>query len=530
MQQPVEVQVEEHEPIVERVAAIDVAKASGMVCLRIPHETIPGRRVTKVWPVAATTAALVELGDHLRCERVTRVVVESTSDYWRPFYYLLEAAGLIVWLVNAAQVKNVPGRPKTDKIDAVWLAKLAERSMLSPSLVPAEPMRRVRDLARARYDLVEDRTRVKQRIEKLLEDALIKISSVLTDVLGVSGRAMIEALIAGQRSPTLLAELARGRARTRRADLERALHGRFTDHHARLARLLLGQLDELTARIGQVTELLDAAISALPTPTAATGCDQADRTKGDASDGSDRPAQDGYNSAVTRLCAVPGGGPDSVRAVLGEIGLDMSVFGTPQRLCSWARVAPRTVQSGRKTRPGPHRQRQPLPQIRARPDRHRRREDRHLPRRTLPTVDQTHAQGQGPGRAATLHPGHHLPPARRPHRGVHRPRIRLLPAPHRPSPAHHPPAAATARPRLPGPAHRARRLTLTSPAGHQQWPSQPVPDAASLSGRAGSPVRPSPAWLSGQESVRHSPATAMACALCTSDGRPYRSSRVRSRP
>jgi transposase len=349
MQQPVEVQVDEHEPIVERVAAIDVAKASGMVCLRIPHERIPGRRVTKVWPVAATTAALVELGDHLRCERVTRVVVESTSDYWRPFYYLLEAAGLTVWLVNAAQVRNVPGRPKTDKLDAVWLAKLAERSMLSPSLVPAEPMRRVRDLARARYDLVEDRTRVKQRIEKLLEDALIKISSVLTDVLGVSGRAMIEALIAGQRSPKVLAELARGRARARRADLERALHGRFTDHHARLARLLLGQLDELTARIGQVTELLDAAISALPTPTAATGCDQADRTKGDASDGSDRPAQDGYNSAVTRLCAVPGVGPDSARAVLGEIGLDMSVFGTPQRLCSWAKVAPRTVQSGRKT-------------------------------------------------------------------------------------------------------------------------------------------------------------------------------------
>ena len=344
MQQPVEVQVDEHEPIVERVAAIDVAKASGMVCLRIPHETIPDRRVTKVWPVAATTAALVELGDHLRCERVTRVVLESTSDYWRPFYYLLEAAGLIVWLVNAAQVKNVPGRPKTDKIDAVWLAKLAERSMLSPSLVPTEPMRQVRDLARARYDLVEDRTRVKQRIEKLLEDALIKISSVLTDVLGVSGRAMIEALIAGQRSPKVLAELARGRARTRRADLERALHGRFTDHHARLARLLLGQLDELAARINQVTTLLDAAINELPAPAATrpTGADELDQTQA-------QPPQAGYTSAVARLCAVPGGGPDSVRAVLGEIGLDMRVFGTPQRLCSWAKVAPRTVQSGRKT-------------------------------------------------------------------------------------------------------------------------------------------------------------------------------------
>jgi transposase len=335
MQRPVEVQVDEHEPIVERVAAIDVAKASGMVCLRTPHDTIPARRVTKVWAVEATSAALVELGDHLRCERVTRVVLESTSDYWRPFYYLLEAAGLTVWLVNAAQAKNVPGRPKTDKLDAVWLAKLAERSMVAPSLVPAEPMRHVRDLARARFDLVEDRTRVKQRIEKLLEDALIKISSVLTDVLGMSGRAMIEALIAGQRSPQALAELAKGRARRNRAALQRALHGRFTDHHARLARLLLGQLDELSARIEEVTGLLDNTIRALPAPTPAAG------------DG-DNPAPAGYDSAVARLCAVPGGGPDSVRAVLGEIGLDMSVFGTAGRLCSWARVAPRTVQSGRK--------------------------------------------------------------------------------------------------------------------------------------------------------------------------------------
>ena len=340
MHQPVEVQVEEHESIVERVAAVDVAKASGMVCLRAPHETIPGRRVTKVWPVAATTAALVELGDHLRCERVTRVVLESTSDYWRPFYYLLEAAGLTVWLVNAAQVKNVPGRPKTDKLDAVWLAKLAERSMLSPSLVPAEPMRQVRDLARARFDLVEDRTRVKQRIEKLLEDALIKVSSVLTDVLGVSGRAMIEALIAGQRNPKVLAELAKGRARRNRAALERALHGRFTEHHARLTRLLLGQLDELNVRIDEVTGLLDAAIRALP----------ADPTDHDHSRSNvHASAQTTYNDAVARLCAIPGGGPDSVRAVLGEIGLDMSVFGTSARLCSWARVAPRTVQSGRKT-------------------------------------------------------------------------------------------------------------------------------------------------------------------------------------
>ena len=128
MQQPIEVPDAGDEQIIERVVGIDVAKASGMVCLRGPHATVPDKRTSKVWPVRATTAALVELGDHLRCQQVQRVVLESTSDYWRPFYYLLEAAGLTVWLVNARQVKNVPGRPKTDKIDAVWLAKLANHT------------------------------------------------------------------------------------------------------------------------------------------------------------------------------------------------------------------------------------------------------------------------------------------------------------------------------------------------------------------------------------------------------------------
>ena len=263
MQQPVEVTVEEGTQIVERVAAIDVAKASGMVCARMPHDSVAGRRVTKVWEVKATTKSIAQLADYLVAERVERVVLESTSDYWRPFYYLLEAAGLTVWLVNARQVKNVPGRPKSDKIDAVWLAKLAERSMVSPSFVPVEAMRRVRDLARARFDLVEDRTRVKQRVEKLLEDALIKISSVLTDVHGVSGRAMIEALIAGQRDPKIIAGLAKRRARSRLAALEEAADGRFTVHHARLARLLLDQIDDLSARIETVTGLLDQAITAL---------------------------------------------------------------------------------------------------------------------------------------------------------------------------------------------------------------------------------------------------------------------------
>lgn len=340
MEQPTEVEVDEAQQIVGRVAAIDVAKATGMVCTRTPHLSVAGRRVTKVWEVKATAQGIGELGEHLVAQGIERVVLESTSDYWRPFYYLLEAAGLVVWLVNAKQAKNVPGRPKTDKIDAVWLAKLAERSMVSPSLVPAEPMRHVRDLARARFDLVEDRRRVKQRVEKLLEDALVKISSVLTDLHGVSGRAMIEALIAGERDPERLAELAKGRARANLKALAEAVDGRFTDHHARLARILLDQIDDLARRIDQVTGMLDQAIAAAASSTVAV----------DAATGEIVTA--GLVGAIKRISVLPGGGPDTARAVIGEIGLDMSLFGNAARLCSWAKVSPRTVQSGRKTGKG----------------------------------------------------------------------------------------------------------------------------------------------------------------------------------
>ena len=300
MQQPVEVDVDDSQEVVGRVAAIDVAKATGMVCTRVPHETVAGKRVTKVWEVKATTKALAELADHLVAQRIERIVLESTSDYWRPFYYMLEAAGLEVWLVNAAQAKNVPGRPKSDKIDAVWLAKLAERSMISASFVPAEAMRHVRDLARARFDLVGDRRRVKQRVEKLLEDALVKISSVLSDIHGVSGRAIIEALIAGERRPKVLAELAKGRARARLGPLAEAADGRFTAHHASLARMLLDQIDDLAARIDTVTGLLDEAIAAVPAASATT----VNVTTGELA-----TATLSYPTAVERICAVPAAGP-----------------------------------------------------------------------------------------------------------------------------------------------------------------------------------------------------------------------------
>ena len=347
MDRPQEIEVAEEHEIVERVAAIDVAKASGMICTRVPHPSVAGKRVTKVWEVRATTKAITELADHLVKERVERVVLESTSDYWRPFLYVLEGAGLCVWLVNAKQVRNVPGRPKTDKLDSIWLAKLAERSMLSPSFVPKEQMRHVRDLARARFDLVKDRARVKQRVEKVLEDALVKISSILTDLHGVSGRAMLEALIVGERDPIVLAELAKGRARARLALLAEACDGRFTSHHARLCRMLLDQADDLSRRIETVTRLLDEAICALSvadeTPTAAL----------DSATGEILTAPVAYLSAIERISQIPGGGPETARAVIGEIGLDMAVFSTPQRLCSWAKCSPRTVQSGTKTKGAP---------------------------------------------------------------------------------------------------------------------------------------------------------------------------------
>ena len=161
-----QVEVDEREEIVGRVAAIDVAKASGMVCTRVPHATKAGQRSTTVWQVPSTTNQVLELAEQLAGEGIQRVVVESTSDYWRPFVSLLEARGLVVWLVNARDVKHLPGRPKTDKLDAVWLCKLNERGMLRPSFVPPAQIRRLRDYTRLRADLTAERSRHKQRLEQ----------------------------------------------------------------------------------------------------------------------------------------------------------------------------------------------------------------------------------------------------------------------------------------------------------------------------------------------------------------------------
>jgi transposase len=334
----------EHELLVARVAAIDVAKASGKVCVRLPGRA--GRRVSRVWDVAATSGPVAELAEHLVEQGIEKVTVESTSDYWRIWYYLLEAAGLSVQLVNARDVKNVPGRAKTDKLDSVWLAKLTEKGLLRPSFVPPAPIR-LRDYTRLRTDLTHDRSRQVQRLEKLLEDALIKLSAVATDITGVSGRAMIEALIAGQRDPKVLAKLARGRMKTKHSALVAALDGRFDDHHGELARMLLDQIDALTTQIDALSARIDELLAAMP-----------DAQPVDPHSGGPLPgpsidtAPDAALGAVERLDEIPGIGPNTAQVILAEIGLDMSRFPTAAHLVSWAKLCPRTIQSGPVTRGG----------------------------------------------------------------------------------------------------------------------------------------------------------------------------------
>ena len=192
---------QDNEEIIERVAACDIGKAELVCCVRVPDEDRPGRRLQEVETYSTMTRPLLGMADRLACLGVTRVVMEATSDYWKPVFYLLEAAGFETRLVNAKDVKHLPGRPKTDKLDAVWLCKVAERQMIRRSFVPPPDIRRLRGLTRYRADLVAARTAEKQRAEKLLEDARIKLSAVVTDIFGVSGRDMLAALVCAERSP-----------------------------------------------------------------------------------------------------------------------------------------------------------------------------------------------------------------------------------------------------------------------------------------------------------------------------------------
>jgi transposase len=334
-----------HERVFERVAAVDVAKKDGMVCLRRPHPSRAGERQSEVWTVTATMKDVRELAGQLTSARVQKVTLESTSDYWRVWFYVLEEAGLDVQLVNASQARNLPGRPKTDRLDAMWLARLTELGMLRPSFVPPAEIRVLRGYARARTHLVQDRTRCFARLEKLLEDALIKVSAVASKMTTLSVQDMIAALIAGERDPVVLAGLARARMKARHDALVLALDGMFAGHHAELAQLLLDQIRFCDKGIARLDILIKEQLASIP---AAWGIDPAGETGPLAGDDPHAPVL----SAAARLDEIPGVSAELAAAIIAGTGLDMTRFPTAAHLVSWAGLCPRAINSGPRARHG----------------------------------------------------------------------------------------------------------------------------------------------------------------------------------
>jgi transposase len=302
-----------------RCAAIDVAKKEIAVCVRYPGEH-PGERRQEIRKYATYYGVLKEMCAWLKQTGITIVAMESTGIYSNPvFHALLEFGDFEVIKCNAAHVKNVPGR-KTDAADCQWLAELLECGLLRGSFVPTAEVARARDYTRYRAKLVGARTSETQRLHKTLEDAGIKLDSVASDVLGVSGRAMVEALIDGERRGEVLAELARGRLRTKIPDLSMALTGRFDEHHAGLCRLHLKHIDQLNEMIAEV----DTRIEALMIP---------------------------FDRSRELLMSIPGIGSHGASVILSEIGQDMSFFPTGDHLASWAGLAPANNESGGRRRP-----------------------------------------------------------------------------------------------------------------------------------------------------------------------------------
>src|SRR5271169_3683939 len=303
-------EVEDEPLFAERVAGIDIGKKSVMVTIRVPGDTRKGRRQQETREFRATRAGLLELADWLRCWQVTKAGMEATGDYWKPVLFLLEREGFECLLYHAAHVKALPGRPKTDKLDSVWLAKITERGSLPASFIPPEPIRRLRTCTRYRRHLTQARTAEKQRTEKLLEDGHLKLSSVISDIHGISGRDMLSAIAAGERDPGALAQLARGKMRGKIRRLEEALDcSFFTGEHAAVLAMMLEAIDHYTTQISQLT----ATIEALAGP---------------------------YLHEVAQLDAVPGIGTVCAQDIIAEIGADMTVFPTAAHLVSWAKWSP----------------------------------------------------------------------------------------------------------------------------------------------------------------------------------------------
>lgn len=311
--------------IVERCAGLDVHKDTVVATVRTPGRG--RRRHTETATFGTTTRQITALGDWLAGHDVTLVGMEATGVYWKPVFYGLEDR-FTCWLCNAYHLRSVPGR-KTDVADSAWIARLVEHGLVRPSFVPPPPIRRLRNLTRARKAQVNERSRTVQRLDKVLQDAGVKLNSVASKTLGVSGRAILDALVTGRRDPAALADLAKGRLRTKIPALREALSGRFDDHHATIVAQLLAHVDAL-----------DAGITALDARVA------------------DAITDAGLDDLVDLVVTIPGVGNRVAQVLLAECGADMRVFATSAHLASWAGICPGNRESAGKhgpghTRPGP---------------------------------------------------------------------------------------------------------------------------------------------------------------------------------
>lgn len=308
---------DELEVIVERSAGLDVHKDVVAVTVRVPG---PDGSVLKQQAEFATfTDDLCALRDWLVALGVTRVGMEATGVYWKPVFYVLEE-GLECWLLNARHMHNVPGR-KTDMADSDWICRLVRFGLVRPSFVPPRPIRELRNLTRYRRTRIEERTRETQRLDKVLQDAGVKLSSVASDIKGRSGRDMLDALVAGSRDPEVLADLARGRLRQKLPQLQAALKGRFGPNHALVVGEILAHIDYIDESIGR----LQAGIDELIAP---------------------------FAEARDRLCTIPGVDTVVAEAIIAEIGVDMSAFPTAAHLASWAGMCPGQHESAGKSTKG----------------------------------------------------------------------------------------------------------------------------------------------------------------------------------
>ena len=331
-------------------AGLDVHKKTVVACARIIQPD--GTRTIHIRIFPTTTAGLLLLVDWLLALSITHVALESTGEFWKPVYNLLEGS-FTVLVVNAQHMKQVPGR-KTDVKDAEWIAELLAHGLLRPSFVPDAPQRALRDLTRQRTHLIQERASVVQRMHKVLEWANIKLASVVSDVTGVSARAMLQALVGGQTDVTLLAELAKGRLRAKRAEVEQALCGALQPHHAFMIAQHLAHLDFLEEQIAAFDAQIETMIQASGLPPAAPPATVGGQTDGtdlvepQAAEPSTTP---GSWAAARMICdAVPGIGSRVAETIVAELGTDMSRFPNDGHAASWAGLVPGQHESAGKRR------------------------------------------------------------------------------------------------------------------------------------------------------------------------------------